>query len=383
MKKALMMSSVASMIDLFNRDNLEILKNLGYDIDVACNFVSGSITSQEKVESFKQELIEKNIGVYHIPVPRSIFKLKDIVISYILVKNLCKENNYEIVHCHSPIGGVIVRLACRKSRKNGTKIIYTAHGFHFYKGAPKKNWIIYYTIEKIISKFTDCIITINKEDYQNAQRFNAKIIEYVPGIGVDVQQIRNVQVNAIEKKKELGIDTDDFVLLSVGQLSIRKNHKVAIMALSKIHNIKLKLIICGLGELKPYLTNLIDELKLSDRVILTGYRNDIYELLHIADCFIFPSLQEGLPVSLMEAMSVGLPIICSDIRGNIDLIHDGENGFLHDPKDDVALSNSIMKILDSDDLRLKMGEQNRLKIESFDRKYIKEQMTVIYENIVK
>ena len=138
MKKALELASVASMIDLFNMDNIAILKELGYQVDVAANFVNGSITSDARVKAFKQELIDNGIDIYHIPIPRSIFKINKILKSYKLVKKLCSENNYNIVHCHSPIGGVIARLAARKSRKNGTKVIYTAHGFHFFKGAPLK-----------------------------------------------------------------------------------------------------------------------------------------------------------------------------------------------------------------------------------------------------
>ncbi len=376
-----MLASVASMIDLFNRDNLEILEKLGYEIDVTCNFENGSITNQVAVDLFKKELLEKNYGVYHIPVPRSILKIKDMIKSYKIVQQLCLRNNYEIVHCHSPIGGVIARLACRKFRKFGTKVIYTAHGFHFFKGSPKRNWFFYYTIEKIVSKYTDCIITINNEDYLNAKKFKSKMIEFIPGIGVNVKKIQSLQVDRNRLRNDLKLNNDDFVLVAVGQLSHRKNHEVAIKAISRIPNKKIKLVICGLGEKKTDLLLLINKLNLCDRVILTGYRNDIYEILHISDCFIFPSLQEGLPVSLMEAMSVGLPIVCSRIRGNIDLIQNGENGFLHDPHDDLGFSESIIEIYENEALRKKMIDFNRTKILMYDKEIIKKKMEAIYRKI--
>ncbi len=359
MKKALMMASVASMIDLFNMDNMEILKNLEYEVDVACNFEYGSITSQDRVDKFKEELIRDNFEVHHIPVPRSIFSVGDIITSYRIMEKLCSENDYQIVHCHSPIGGVIARMACRKARKKGTKVIYTAHGFHFFKGAPIKNWLLYYTAERMTSKFTDSLITINKEDYENAQRFNIDNTEYVPGIGIDVDKIKNVNIDKSKKRLEFNLNEDDFVLFTAGQLSKRKNHEVVIKALAAIENKNVKLLICGLGELESYLRELIAELGLENRVTLAGYRNDVIEQLHAADCFVFPSLQEGLPVALMESMATGLPIVCSNIRGNIDLIEHGVNGFLVDPKDVNGFARYIEKIV-SDNTVQKRDEKKKI-----------------------
>lgn len=379
MKKALMMASVASMIDLFNMDNIEILKDLGYEVEVACNFEYGSITSQERVDEFKEELIRDKFKVHHLPVPRSIFAIRDIVKSYKMMKKLCDENNYEIVHCHSPIGGIVARLACRKARKKGTKVIYTAHGFHFFKGAPLKNWLVYFTAERITAKFTDSLITINKEDYENAQKFNVENTEYVPGIGIDVDKIKNVKINRSKKRSEFNLSEDDFVLFTAGQLSKRKNHEVVIKALTKIENINVKLLICGLGELENYLKELIHDLGLENRVILAGYRNDVVEQLHAADCFVFPSFQEGLPVALMEAMAVGLPVVCSKIRGNVDLIEHGINGFLVDPENSNDFARYIEKIISDETIQAEMSKKNLEYVKKYDKKNIRQNMIAIYK----
>lgn len=158
----LMLASVASMIDLFNADNMNILEKLGCRIDVAANFSKGSITSQERVAAYRRELEVRGINVYNTPIPRSIFKIGDIINSYKQIRKLTKEKHYRIVHCHSPIGGVVARFACRKARKTGRKVIYTAHGFHFFKGASLINWLIFYPIERLCSHFTDVLITINQ-----------------------------------------------------------------------------------------------------------------------------------------------------------------------------------------------------------------------------
>ena len=215
MKKALILASVASMIDQFNMDNIRLLQDMDYKVDVVANFDFGSTSTRERVKEFKQELIEESIDVYNVPIPRSIFDIKGVWKSYKFVKELCKKQNYKMIHCHSPIGGVIVRLAARKSRKNGTKVIYTAHGFHFFKGAPLKNWI-YYPVEWVCSWMTDILITINKGDYNFAKKhMHSKQIEYIPGVGVDTEQIIATSVDKAKKLSELNIDEKNIVVLSL------------------------------------------------------------------------------------------------------------------------------------------------------------------------
>lgn len=216
---------------------------------------------------------------------------------------------------------MLTRLAARTAK--GTTVIYTAHGFHFYQGAPLINWLVYYPVERVCGKFTDKLITINQEDYHRANswslRNNGKIY-YVPGIGVDLEEIQNISINKVQKKKEIGISNDVKVLLSVGELNKNKNHEIIIRVLSKLTNKNFIYLICGNGELKEYLKNLAQELGVSDKVKFLGYRKDVLEIYKIADLFLFPSKREGLPCSLIEAMAYGLPCVASDVRGNKDLL---------------------------------------------------------------
>lgn len=379
MKKVIMLSSVASMIDLFNKDNIQTLKDLGSSVHVACNFEFGSITSPERVAEFKQELEKNHISYTHLPIPRSIFDLKNIVSSYRKLKKLLKDNNFSMIHCHSPIGGVIARLVGRKFRKHGLKVIYTAHGFHFFEGAPIKNWIIYYPIEKYLSNFTDTLVTINNEDYKRAQNFFQGKLEYVPGIGIDTKKFSKSLAKNKNIRKEIGLSPEDFVLISVGQLSKRKNHSIVLKALSKIKNDKLKYVLIGFGELQEELKKMASELNIANRVIFLGYRADINELLHAADCFIFPSLQEGLPVSLMEAMATGLPILCSEIRGNTDLTS-SKNGIYFDPSDESSVVKAINLLMFSDLEKLSEGSLKAVK--QYDREIIEKKMKTIYKDML-
>lgn len=381
-RRALQLASVASMIDLFNTDNIRVLRSLGYSVDVAANFEEGSITSQERVNEYREELRAQNIGTYQIPIPRSIKKVGNIVKSYKMVKHLVEEKKYQIVHCHSPIGGVICRLACRRARnKYGTKVIYTAHGFHFFKGASKAAWFIYYPIERWCSKYTDILITINQEDFHNAKKMKAKKVEYVPGIGIPVEEIRNIKVDRDRRRAEFGYKDSDFVFMSTGQISMRKNHEVVIRALSllKDKENRMKYLIVGFGEEKDRLTRLVREFGLERAVIFAGYRSDVKELLHCVDAFVFPSIQEGLPVALMEAMAAGLPIVASRIRGNVDLIEDGVNGYLAEYDSPENFKSRMERAMTTDTFN--MTENNKHRIMEFHADKVKAKMTNIYLSI--
>lgn len=377
----LMLASVASMIDLFNADNMNILEKLGCRIDVAANFSKGSITSQERVAAYRRELEVRGINVYNTPIPRSIFKIGDIINSYKQIRKLTKEKHYRIVHCHSPIGGVVARFACRKARKTGTKVIYTAHGFHFFKGASLINWLIFYPIERLCSHFTDVLITINQEDYSRAKTWHTCDVKYVPGIGVHTEEFRKESVDRVALRNELGIKESDFVFLSVGQLSVRKNHEVVIRALAKINNPKVKYLLVGFGELEDKLKLLAKDLNIADRVIFSGYRGDVRKILHVVDAFAFPSLQEGLPVSLMEAMSVGLPIVCSAVRGNEDFVENGKGGYVYGCHDVDGFAEGMSEIIAGKGYE--MGRHNISVMKNFDINTVNKIMAELYKDNIR
>lgn len=380
MKKALMMAHVASMIDLFNMDNIHILQDMGYEVDVACNFECGSVTSQQRVNEFKQELISQGINVYHIPVPRSIASIGNIIEAYRIIKQLTNNKHYDIVHCQSPIGGVIARLACKKARKHGTKVIYVAHGFHFYKGASIKNWMLFYPIEKYCTRYTDCLITMNQEDYNFAKRKmnKARHIKYIPGVGINVRKITKLNIDIDSKRKELGIPVDSTIIVSVGELNKNKNHEVIIKALAMLNNLNVQYIICGKGPLKEYLESLSKNLHIEQNVHILGYRKDIIEILKASDIFAFPSIREGLSVSLMEAMAAGLPVICSKIRGNTDLIKNGTGGYIVPTYEIQGYVQAFNIIINDKKLNRKMSDYNRKIIKKYDKKTINIIMKNIY-----
>lgn len=388
MKKALMNASVASMIYKFNMDNINLLEQCGYKVDIACNFGNENPMKPDEVKKFENLLKNKNIKIYKTNCPRNIFSFKNIFNTYKELKKIAKEGNYDLVHTQSPIGGVLCRLAFRNRRNLGTKIIYTAHGFHFYKGGSKLNWLIFYPIEKICSYFTDVLITINKEDYKLAKKnFHAKKIVYVPGVGVNPNEFDKPSIHIGEKKKKLGIRDKDVVLLSVGELNDNKNHRVIIRALGDIKrenaiNLReIKYLICGQGEQFQDLKKLVEQEKLEDQVQLLGFRTDMADIYKMANIFVFPSFREGLSVALMEAMWCGLPVICSRIRGNIDLV-DKRGGIMFDASNVLEAKNAIMKMIKMDtEKRNRMGIYNKKKIKNFSIEEVNKKMLLIYSRI--
>ncbi|EEJ50810.1 glycosyltransferase family 4 protein [Oribacterium sinus] len=371
-KRVLILASVASMIGQFNRDNISLLQEMGYKVDVACNFKNGSTFSEESAKQLKKELIEQGVRCFHVDFSRSPVQIGKHVQCYRTVKRLMLENQYLFCHCHSPIGGAIARIAGHATK---TKIIYTAHGFHFFKGASVLNWAIYYPIELLLSYWTNCLITINKEDYYRAKyKFHVKKTVYIPGVGIDSNRFLNLGISREQKRQELGLSKEDIFVLSVGELNKNKNHEVVVRALAGLKGQNIVYMIAGEGNQREHLKTLAEENGVSLRLL--GFREDICPLLEAADVFAFPSKREGLSVSVMEAMFMKKPVIASKIRGNIDLIKDGENGLLVYPNTVDAWEQGMNKMINTIGT-YHLGEKKRLK--SLEKKNINEKMMQIYK----
>lgn len=364
-KKVLFTATVIIHIKSFHLPYIKWLKEQGYEVHVAA-----------KNDFINEPCIIQNCDKYYdVKFARFPFSKTNIK-AYKQLKKLIQENNYDIIHCHTPVAGVLTRLAARKNKN--TTVIYTAHGFHFFKGAPLLNWLIYYPVERFCAIYTDKLITINKEDYGRAKQFklrkNGKVY-YVPGVGIDLDKIENIKVDIKKKKAELGIQENTQVLLSVGELNKNKNHETVLQALSKLKDKNFIYLICGRGVLKEYLERKIQELHLENKAKLLGYRSDVIEILKISDLFIFPSKREGLPVSIIEAMVCKLPVIASNVRGNRDLIAK-EN--LFKPNDIAVLTNLIEKrleVIENDGLR-KVSYTN---LAQYSLKNVLNKMKKIYE----
>lgn len=381
MKRALVLASVASMIDQFNIPNIRLLKEMGYEVDVATNFQKGSTCTDEKIAVLRQNLQEMNVRCFQIDFSRNILSIGENLRAYKQTKKIIDENQYALIHSHSPIGGFLSRVAARKARKKGTRMIYTAHGFHFFKGAPLMNWLIFYPIERISSRWTDVLVTITHEDYQLAKKkMHTKDVVYVPGVGINTTIYAPKEEDSVinkRKRGELGLELTDTVMFSVGELNKNKNHEIVLRAMAQLGRSDLHYVIAGRGTLKEYLEKLAKELGISSRLHLLGFRTDVKELFKMADFFVHPSFREGLSVAVMEAMANGLPVICSEIRGNTDLIDDNKGGYLFKPAEQETAYLALKKVMELTD-RKSLALYNLKKAKGLDVKVVLEVMKMIY-----
>ena len=356
--KILYVTTVGMTMGFFESFFSELQKH-GHTVDIACG----------DLDSLPEFCKKKRFRIFPLSCSRSPFD-KGNIRAVRELRYIVRKNKYDIVHCHTPVAAACTRLACRPLRKQGLKVFYTAHGFHFYTGAPFKNWLIYYPVEKWLSRYTDVLITINKEDYSRAKKeFNAKKIEYVPGVGIDTSKFSPTQSGRKRIREELELDDSQTMLLSVGELNENKNHIAVIKAIKGMKN--LVYVIVGKGDLGDELIDAAEENGVDLR--LTGFRNDVVDFYAAADVYVLPSIREGLNVSLMEAMASGLPVICGNIRGNTDLIDDKD--CLFEPMDCMGIRSSIKCAIKRKET---LGDRNLKKIRSFDFEVVERLLFKIY-----
>lgn len=383
MKKVLIVASVVSFIEWFNKENIEYLRTeLGCEVHIACNFDYMDDTDEERTKTYLDRICAQGVILHNIHFARSPLS-RDNIAAYSELKKIINRQKFDLIHCHTPAASMLTRLAARKARKVGCIVMYTCHGFHFHNAAPKKNWMIYYPVERFCSRFCDYLVTINQEDYHRAQTFHTKNVRYIPGVGVDIRRIKETAVDRAAYKKSIGIPEDCIMLLSVGEMIERKNHEVIIRALSSLQNENIYYVICGKGPLKEYLSNLAKQLGIADHVVFLGFRKDIPELCNASDISAFPSKIEGLGLAGIEAMAAGVPLISSNVHGILDYVIDGETGYACDPEDVDGFAKAIDKLANHPHLRLEMKEKCLKAVEPFELNNALRTMWDIYDEVLK
>ncbi len=377
-KKVLMAASVASMIDQFNMPNIRLLLELGYEVHVACNFLEGNTCDRRRIRKLQKTLREWSVPYHQWSCPRDIRSVGAGVQALRQLLELTRQHRFAWIHCHSPIGGALARIVAHRQK---IRVIYTAHGFHFYKGAPFTNWLLYYPVEKLLSYWTDILVTVNREDYRFAKRHlrvQTGSIFYIPGIGIDTRRFCRMSADSTQQQKrdfcrKYQIPADAVILLSVGELSRRKNHQAVIAALAELREKNSFYLICGQGEQQKRLLRQAEALGVSDRLRLLGFQEHVEEFYQSADLFVFPSLQEGMPTALMEAMAAGMACVVSDIRGNRELVKDRFS-----PGKQEQLLKKLERLLADQRLRTQRGLFYQKKIAAYDQKEVQKRMRRIY-----
>jgi glycosyltransferase EpsD len=374
--KILFVATVRSHIGQFHMPFIRELKAHGVEVHAA--FKDNSADKP----GLDLSAIDKT---FEVPFERRPLRPNNIK-AYRELKKIIDGNGYDAVHCHTPMGAVITRLAAKSARKKGTKVIYTAHGFHFFKGASIKNWMLFYPVEKYLSKYTDCLITINSEDCELAykKKFRAGKIYKVHGVGVELDKFK--AVDADEKARlraEYGYDGDTFIMIYPADLSVRKNQPMLFDALQKIaeKNKNVKLLLPGQPIRLEEYKRMISERGIADNVEFLGYRRDINNLVGLSDLSVASSFQEGLPINLIEAMAMGNAIVATDVRGNNDAVEDGVNGYLVPVGDSDLMAEKILELMNDREKLRTFGENGLDMVKDFSTENVNREMLTIYGNL--
>jgi glycosyltransferase EpsD len=369
--KILYVTTISNTVNAFLIPHIKRLIDEGNQVDVAFKI-------EHQVDP---DIVNKGCKIHQIPFSRNPLSTENFRAFKSLKKIITKEK-YDLVHTHTPVASVITRLACK--RIDYIRIVYTAHGFHFYKGTTLSRWMLYYSVEKYLSKYTDVLITMNQEDFEIASKngFKSKKVLLVNGVGIDLEKFKpQLQSKKIALRQQYGYDAKDFVLICVGELSHRKHQdlliEVAAELKDKIQNIKI--LIVGSGSLEAHYKKQSKALDLQNQVKFLGYRKDIDKLMNLSDVAVSTSRHEGLPVNVMEAMATGLPLVVTDCRGNRDLVHHRENGFVVEMDDAVGFASFIQKLYQSKELRNAFGKKSIQRIKSYSIKEVLKVMENIYQ----
>ncbi|MBD5449950.1 MAG: glycosyltransferase family 4 protein [Lachnospiraceae bacterium] len=374
MKKVLIITAISGFLPQFEKNNVKLLRKAGCEIHYASNF-------KNPIYAFNEEdLKAQGIRLHQIDVAKSPFKFGTNLRAVRQLLRIIRENDIEIIHCHNPMGGVAGRVAAGLSKKK-PYVIYTAHGFHFYHGAPKKNWLLFYPVEWLLARMTDILVTINREDYERAKRLPLKAggaVFQIHSVGVDKERFLPKKEINEAKRRELHVPAGAFHIVTAAELNKNKNQKVIIDAISTLPQEDIYYSICGKGQGETFLRKLVKEKGLENRIRFLGFRTDMQEILQTADCFAFPSYREGLGVAAVEALLCNVVLVASDNRGTREYAVKGKNAFVCKADSIPEFAQAIGTLYQDKELRAKMSRNGRTSAMEFTVGEVEKTMKKVY-----
>jgi len=376
MKKVLLVATVGGFVPQFELNDVKILQEMGYEVHYCANFKRMVYDVDTSV--FKHY----DIKLHQIDIPCSPYQIRANIRAFIQLRKVIDRENFDLIHCHTSMGGALARMAAIGKK---CRIIYSCHGFYFGRGVPLSNWI-FLIPEILLARLTDCIITINSEDYERTKHFKLKkggFIAMIPSVGLDTEKFRPDKDRGMEYRRENNIPEDVFHIVSVGELNDNKNHISVINALAELKEYNFMYSICGMGDNKQYLINMAQELGLEDKVRVIGFERDVSSVLQSADCFIFPSIREGLGMAAIEALACGVPVIAADSKGSREYMHHGKNGYVCPPTNVKQYQRTIKHMMDNRSLTERLSKTCRASVLKFDAAKTMTVMRSVYKKIDK
>lgn len=372
--KVLFLATVYTHLATFHIPFMRLLEDKGYEVHAAASAAEGR---KEEVEAI-------GVKCWDIPFARSPYSPKNLR-AFQELKRLLEAHHFALVHVHTPVAAFLGRYLAKATGQG--PVLYTAHGFHFYKGAPLRNWLIYYTAERLAARWTDGLIVMNGEDFDNARRLGFepdKNLFYVHGVGVDLTHYSPLASPKEYIRLELSLSPTGVVVTCAAEMIPRKNHMLLLNAW-KILSARCSdcyLLLMGTGELLSVLQEKVKEEQIP-RVYFLGYRRDVPQILRESDIVTLTSKHEGLPRCIMEAMAAGKPVVATDVRGSRDLVEHGKTGFLVELGDVEGLVSALETLIKNEGLRKSMGKAGLEKIKDYSLDRVLCEMEAIYKRYLE
>ena len=372
MNKKILITSTDLMMVQFLLSHVRNLAENGFDVEVACSDVGG------RMGEVRKGLREYVRAIHTVRLVRSPLSIRNLT-GYRDMRSIVNGGNYDIIWTNEPVMGVVTRLAAKTARRKGTKVVYVVHGFHFYKGAPLINWMLFYPIECLMGRYCDSVVTINCEDFRRAKKMRLPDVRFIHGIGINTERLKPKRDQS-NIRDELGINQNAFLVLSVGELNRNKNQQVIIRAITQINDKDIHYLLCGKGDQLEILRNMAIAAHIIDQVHFLGYRTDVVNICSQSDLFVMPSRREGLPVASLEAMYCGLPLLTARTRGLMDIMEDGRSGYMYDQDDAAGFAEGIRKLKAEPELRKQMALRNHIVVRQYCIDSVKREVLDVFSN---
>lgn len=369
--KVLLVATVQSHICQFHRPLVAMLHEHGCEVHVAAR------NNLAEKNGLKLDFVEQ---IFDVPFRRAPFSPKNLA-AYRKLRRLIDTGDYDVIHCNTPVGGVVGRLAARRARKRGAKVLYTAHGFHFYRGAGKMSWLVWYPVERFMCRFTDTLLTVVEEDYAFARKKLPTHIARIHGVGADSEKYRpQSDAQRAALRHALGCGEKDKLLLCTGELRLNKNQRTAVLALKKLSEThpEARLMLAGNGAALSELQTLAQTLGVQDRLLFLGYHTDLERYADLAEVIVSCSLREGLPMNIVEGMLLAKPVVASDNRGHRELITPDVTGYLAPPTDADAFARYLALLLDHPETAAELGRRGHRRALAYTDAAVMEELAQIY-----
>ena len=373
MAERILITCTDSMMKQFLEPHVIHLVENGYDVEIACSDVLGRF--QEV-----QEDLGSVVKTHRLSLQRSPLAFPAHMKGYRELKQIIRAGCFDLIWTNEPVMSTITRLAAQEARKNGTRVLYMCHGFHFYKGASIANWLLFYPIERTLANEADCICTINREDCARAQKMFAGRVEYIHGTGVDTRRL--YPKGETDLRKEIRAGENAFIILTVGELNRNKNQQVILKAIAVLEDKEIHYVLCGKGDQRARLERMSRQFGMGERVHFLGYRKDLSDIYHQADVFAMTSKREGLSLASLEAMYCGLPLLNSGIGGLLDISENGTSGYVYSSDDVHGFAEGIKRIKESKALQQEMGRRNRNAVEPYRLENTKAEILHIISSVL-